>query len=102
MTQPTIYHTQEMSLIRIPVPGVQLEQITIELNNNTLSIKAERELRTGKQLLIGELSTGTWKRSYKLDSSYDPESIEASLRDGFLDLRIQRANQNRVIEVKAA
>lgn len=92
--------------VRALIPGVEAEDLEVEVLNNTVTISGEFptvESTDGKYLL-SELPTGRFSRSITLPTALDSSKVDASLRNGVLTLRIPKAEAHRpkTIQVKSA
>lgn len=93
--------------VRADLPGVALEDVSIEVEANTLAIRAEKQRETEQDeedYHCVERSYGLAQRVLSLPENADPEAIEATFRDGVLELRIPKhpalASGARSIEVR--
>jgi len=92
-------------IIRADVPGVDPKDIEVSMENGVLTIKGEKESeakeeREGYKRI--ERSRGSFLRRFTLPETADPERIEASSRNGVLEIVIPKLAQvqPRKIEVK--
>lgn len=78
------------ALLKLDVPGVRPEQITINVEHRTLNIQVEREGR------------GSFTRQYTIGTKYDLAELKASLDFGVLTLRLPKGAeaQSRTIPVE--
>jgi HSP20 family protein len=89
------------------VPGVSSDQLEIELENDTLTIRGERPFPYGGNGDRGmpriERGFGRFERSLRVPRGLDPDAIEASLTNGVLRLRIPKPEslKPRRIDIKA-
>jgi HSP20 family protein len=94
--------------VYLDVPGLKAEDLDIELENDTLTVRGERKYpystENGRGPTRIERGFGTFERSLRVPGGLDPEAIEATLSDGVLMLRIPRPASPRArrIEIKAA
>lgn len=88
-----IEETTEGVSIHVDVPGVRLEDISIEMEGRTLVVTAERKGRMANSI----------KRSFSLPPTIDPTSISATCKDGVLAIDARRKEEAlpRKIEVRA-
>jgi HSP20 family protein len=91
--------------ILMDLPGVRNEDLEINLEDESLTVKAERklELPEGYKSRRSELaSTVTFRRSFDLGSTVDIEKISAKLHDGMLTITLPKSEKTlpRRIEVK--
>jgi HSP20 family molecular chaperone IbpA len=87
------------------LPGVDEEHVDIRLENGILAIRAELavEPEAEWQLLYGEYRVGSYYREFALSDRIDVNGIEATMKDGVLDLHLPKAERHRPrsIEVRA-
>ncbi|HEX6020699.1 MAG TPA: Hsp20/alpha crystallin family protein [Solirubrobacter sp.] len=81
------------------VPGVDREQLEIELDNEMLTLRGERQYPYGDDGDRGvrrvERGFGRFERSLRVPRGLDPDAIEASLTNGVLRLRIPKPESLR-------
>jgi HSP20 family protein len=100
-----IYEDDKTITVQAQVPGVKAGDVTINVENNVLTISGERKLerenkREGYHRI--ESSYGCFTRSFVLPESVDAEHVEASLSDGVLTVHIPKRPESapKRIEVK--
>ena len=91
--------------IAMDLPGVKAENLEIDLENQTLTVKAGREnlMPEGFTSRRRERpNTGRFERSFTLGSSVDADRIGARLEDGVLLITLPKSDKSlpRRIEVK--
>lgn len=100
-----VYEKDNKFFIEVDMPGFNKEDIKIEINKGTLSIKAEKnfEEQEDKKYLCRERKYyGKYERSFYL-GDVEEENIEAKFDNGILNISIpkkQEQNNNRMIEIK--
>lgn len=93
-------------VIRMDLPGVDREHLEIELEDETLSVKAVRdaELPEGYRALRSEFANGkiSYQRSFSLGRTIEVEQVSAKLENGTLTLTLPKSQQAvaRRIQVK--
>jgi HSP20 family protein len=91
-------------VVEAELPGVQREDISIELVGNELSISGEVKDRERKGTLRRQTRrTGRFEYRVGLPDHVDAEKVEAKLKDGVLNVRVPKSEraQRRKIELKA-
>lgn len=82
--------------IRMDIPGVKDEDVSCEVENDTLTVSGERreesEEREGGAYRL-ERSFGRFSRRFDLPRGIDPDQIEGSVEGGVLELRIPKPEQ---------
>ena len=79
--------------IEMLLAGIKKEDISMNVENDTLIIKAERKEQKDvkdQKYSRKELFTGKYERSFLLPNSVDKENINASLVDGILKVVIPK------------
>ncbi len=91
-----IYETDDDYVFRLEVPGLGKEDINIELNDNTLSVKGERkeedEVKKDDYHRV-ESYYGSFSRSFRLPKNVDAKKANANIKDGILELRVSKAEE---------
>jgi HSP20 family protein len=93
--------------VRAELPGMRLEDIKITVADNTLSIRGEKrreEEKKGTTYHRVERVYGAFERSFSLSHAVAADKIEATYRDGVLEVSIPKAEEAkaREIQVKVA
>ena len=92
--------------IKALVPGLETDDINIEVINNTVAIRGEfKELEVeDSRTLRSELPVGRFSRVITLPTKLDAAKGEASLKNGVFTLRVPKTEDQKpkVIKVKAA
>ncbi len=99
-----IYETDEALTLMADLPGVNVDQVDIDLEDDVLTITAEaNESELGKRTLLAEYETGRYHRKFRIGQLIDKEKIAAKMKDGVLELILPKIGpaQPRKIEVKA-
>ncbi len=100
-----IIETKEAYLFKIELPGFKREDVAIEFNSDTLSIRGERkqeeDVKKGNCHRI-ERSYGSFQRSFSLPKNIDAKRIEATLNDGLLVLSVPKREeaQTKAIQIQ--
>lgn len=84
------------------VPGLEAEDLNIEILNNTVTLRGEFK-NSGKEdskYLVCELPVGRFSRVLTLPTALDPAKAEASLKNGVLRLRVPKAEAHRPKSIK--
>jgi len=92
----------EAYLISALVPGVEAEEVNVEILNNTVTIRGEFKSQAAEEdkYLLSELPIGRFSRVITLPVVLDPTKAEASLRNGLFTLRIPKAEAHRPKTIK--
>ena len=99
-----IYENEDEILLHADMPGVVKENISVDLDNGTLSISGVRKLETKGVATYEEFSDVEYVRSFSVPQTIDVEKVEAELKNGVLRLHLPKseAAKPRQIEIKTA
>lgn len=92
-----IKEEKDAYVIHADIPGVDPKDIEVHMENGVLSVKGERESekkeeREGYKRI--ERSKGSFFRSFSLPDSVDGDNISAKSKNGVLEVRIPKSNNN--------
>jgi HSP20 family protein len=102
-----IFERGDDLVIRTEIPGVDKNDIDIDVENNTLVIRGERKRDKefeGKTAYRTERVYGKFVRSFSLPRTVDSSRISATYKDGVLELTLPKAEEAKPkrIEINAA
>ena len=98
-----IFETEQEVVVLADVPGVAPEGIDLALEENILTIQAQRSpVQYLGRVILEEYETGHYLRRFTLAESIDQERIEAALVNGVLKVRLPKLgpSQPKKIAVK--
>jgi len=82
--------------IRAEIPGVNKEDIKVQVDGNRVSIstetKKEKEEKEGERIIRRECYQGSSYRSFTLDSDVDESKAEAKYENGMLELTLPKTS----------
>jgi HSP20 family protein len=85
------YRKGDSFLIQFDLPGIDAESIELTVEDNVLTVKAERpspSMNDGVEKLVAERVYGTFTRQVFLGGNLDTENIDANYEAGVLTLSI--------------
>jgi HSP20 family protein len=84
------------------VPGLEAEDLEIEILNNTVAIRGEfkSELKEEAKSLMCELPAGKFSRLVTLPTALDPAKTKATIKNGVLNLRVPKAESHQPKAIK--
>ncbi len=94
-----ILATDDRVVILVEAPGMSREQIAVSVDDNVVTIRGERADEDGGQYYLRERPVGSFSRSFSLAWHLDPDTIDARLEDGLLEVSVRRRAGTREIEV---
>ncbi len=86
-----IHETDHELVLKADVPDVKPEDIEVNFENGTLTLKGKREFEKkeeGKGYHRIERNYGTFVRAFSLPETIDPEKLTAGYKDGVLTITI--------------
>lgn len=106
MTMPMdAYRKDDSFLLQLDLPGVTPDSIELTVEDNVLTIAAERPAPSkgeGVESVISERTFGTFTRQVVLGKTLDSEHIEASYEGGVLTVAIPVAEQAKPRRIEVA
>jgi HSP20 family protein len=84
------------------VPGLEADDVNIEVLNNTVTLRGEFKstAKEDDKFLVDELPAGRFSRVVTLPTALDPSKAEANVKNGVLFLRIPKAEAHRPKSIK--
>lgn len=100
-----ISENDECYVVTVEVPGSKKEDVTVEIQDNVLTIRGEkRNEREGKkeQCRWVERSYGSFSRSFTLPSNAAGDRVRARFEEGVLTVEVPKAEEAKpkVISIK--
>jgi len=100
-----LVETDEDFRLRLDVPGMTKEDITINLQNRTLTVSGERtseRTEDGEEYVRVERAFGTFHRTFTLPDAVDEDNIEATYDNGVLTITVPKTEEGtrRQIEIQ--
>jgi len=102
-TKVDIYETENSYVLNAELPGLKKEDIKIDLNDNTLTLKGEKkfEEKVEKENYVRvERSYGNFTRSFVLSDNVNADNITASYKDGVLEVTLPKKEEAKPKEIK--
>jgi HSP20 family protein len=85
-------------ILKADLPGLSEEDVTIELEDSTLTVSGERRTEhraEGEGYYRVERATGSFSRSLTLPKGVDPEAVTARFDRGVLEVRIPKPAERK-------
>lgn len=101
-----VWETENELVLSFDLPGIPEEGIAVELDDNVLTISGERERtneHSSERFYRFERRYGQFSRSVALPAGVQEDQIEASYKDGVLEVRVPKPEEPkpRRIEIGA-
>jgi HSP20 family protein len=98
-----IYENTDSVVVKAELPGVEKDQISVEVKDGILSLRGERkfekEVKEESYHRI-ERAYGSFQRSFSLPVSVDQEKVTAKFRDGVLEVKLPKKEQAKPKQIK--
>ena len=99
-----IYENDDEILLHADMPGVVKDDVSVNIDNGTLSLSGIRKLASKGLASSEEFFDVEYIRNFSVPQTIDVERVEAELKDGVLRLHLPKseAAKPRQIEIKTA
>ena len=98
-----IYETENELVLTADLPGVDLKDIDVRVENQTLTVSGERKFER-KETSQGyhriERSYGNFSRSFAVPNTFDTEKIAAEFQNGVLNVRLPKKEAAKPRQIK--
>ena len=99
-----VFESEDFLMIIAPMPGLHEEDIDIQVRGNSITLegreRGDLKPESGKQYLRHEWRYGPYRRTLELPYAVDAGSAEATLGNGVLTVRLQKAETERTRRVR--
>lgn len=100
--QMDIYETNEQIIIRAEIAGVDKENLEVEINSKAIRIYGNRKEvpRFGNATYrLAEIQYGKFERILYFPSPVDPEIVQSSYSNGFLEIQLAKKIADKTYKV---
>ena len=98
-----IFETENELLLKADLPGIDMKDIDIQLENGTLALRGQRkfenETKEGGFHRV-ERSYGTFGRYFTLPDTVDPEHVKADYKNGVLTVKLPKKELAKPRQIK--
>lgn len=97
-----IYETSDALVIKAEIPGIKKEDISVEVKDNTLSLKGERKFEKDvneENYHRMERSYGSFCRVFSLPTTVEQDKVKASFKDGVLEITLPKLEKEKPKQV---
>jgi HSP20 family protein len=91
--------------VRASVPGIKPEEIDVSIEDNVLTIKAEKKTESeteDENYLVREHRTGSFYRALRLPDTIDTEKVKSRYEDGILTIALPKAEEKKRKQIKVS
>jgi HSP20 family protein len=105
VTMTDVWETENELVYAFDLPGIPEDKISVELDDNTLTVTAEREheqqVEDGRYYRF-ERRYGTFSRTIALPQGVSEDSIKAEYKNGVLELHVAKPEQPKPRKIQIA
>jgi HSP20 family protein len=98
-----IYETDSGVVIKVDLPGVRKEDVSVEVKDNILTLRGERQETSEipeNRYYRRERTCGNFMRAFTLQAPVTPDKIKATFKDGVLKVSLPRPEEEVPRQVK--
>jgi HSP20 family protein len=98
-----IYEDEHKIVLKLEVPGLKQEDLDIQLENNTLTVKGERKFEKEEKeenFHRIERRYGSFFRSFTVPNTVNPEGVKASYDAGVLRVELEKRAEAKPKQIK--
>jgi len=93
-----IYDHDDKIVFLVELPGMNKDDIHVDLENEILILKGERahdQASDKDHFYRREIVYGVFERSFSLPEGCDPEKVKADYKDGFLKIEVSKPEETK-------
>ena len=98
-----IYEDEHKIVLKLEVPGLKQEDLDIQLENNTLTVRGERKFEKEEKeenFHRIERRYGSFFRSFTVPTTVNPEGVKASYDAGVLRVELEKKAEAKPKQIK--
>lgn len=97
-----VYENDDAIVVKAELPGMQKDQIEVDVQGRVLSIKGERtsdnEVKE-EHYYRRECTRGRFERAFTLPAEVNPETIKAEYTDGILKIEVPKPEERKAKKI---
>ncbi len=98
-----IYETDKEIVLKAELPGINKDDVVVEVKDNILLLKGERKSEKEvkeENFHRMERSYGTFQRSFTLPNTVDKDRVKASYKNGVLKIELPKTSTRKLKQIK--
>ncbi len=98
-----IYEDEHKIVLKLEVPGLKQEDLDIQLENNTLTVRGERKFEKEEKeenFHRIERRYGSFYRAFTIPNTVNPESVKADYDAGVLRVQLEKRAEAKPKQIK--
>ena len=85
-----IWANENSVFLTVELPGVEADDLAITLEDNVLTIEAEKKSPEHESALMRECQSGKYRRSVKITPNVNADDVAADLKNGVLYIELEK------------
>jgi HSP20 family protein len=94
---PRWYENDDSFVVQIELPGIEPQDVSLEVGDNALRLSAARKTRSSKD---DSKSTLAYKQSFSIPDGVDTDKVEAGYEDGVLSVTFPKTEVLKPRQIK--
>jgi len=92
-----VYENHDDYIVVAKLPGIDKNEVTINLKDNALKISGERkkEKFDKANIYLDERFSGQFERSFLLNEKIDADKIDAEMKNGLLIIKLPKSPESK-------
>lgn len=98
-----IFETENELVLKADLPGIELKDVDIQIENGTLSLRGERKFQNESKdggFHRVERGYGSFARYFALPETVDPEKVKAEYKNGVLTVTLPKKEIAKPRQIK--
>jgi HSP20 family protein len=98
-----VYEDEHKIVLKLEVPGLKAEDLDIQLENNTLTVKGERKFETEEKkenFHRVERRYGSFYRAFTVPNTVNQDGVKASYDAGVLRVELAKREETKPKQIK--
>jgi HSP20 family protein len=98
-----VYEDEHKIVLKLEVPGLKQEDLDIQIENNTLTVKGERKFEKEEKeenFHRIERRYGSFFRSFTVPNTVNPEAVKANYDAGVLRIELEKRAEAKPKQIK--
>jgi HSP20 family protein len=98
-----VWETEDELVLALDLPGIPEDRVSVEVDDGVLTVSGERERDTEEKadrFYRFERRFGQFSRSVTLPQGIDPSRIDASFRDGVLEIHVPKPEERKPTRIQ--
>ena len=94
-----INETKDLVIVTMELPGANKEDISLDVSSNGIEISARTQKLTDSENVSGTSFT-KFKKFMSLPTEVDPDSVNATYKNGILEIKLKKITESKSKKVK--